>query len=402
MPDIAKLIKEKAKQYFPYLLEVRRHLHANPELSFKEVETARYISTQLIKHRIEHQTGIINTGIVLLIKGKNPERKCVLLRGDMDALPILEKNEVSYKSVNDGVMHACGHDVHTTCVLGAALILNELKNSFEGTVKIIFQPGEEVLPGGASLMIKEGILENPKVEAAIALHVFNDLEAGQAGFRSGMYMASTDEIYINVMGKGGHAAMPAEYNNPVLIAAEILLALSKEFPNSPPSVEGKGGVPTVLAFGKIIANGATNVIPETVNIAGTFRTMDETWRKQVHEKIKAISNKIAKEKNAKAEVKIVSGYPFLVNDDAVTNTAKNVAITYLGKDNVADLPLRMTAEDFGFISQKVPACFFRLGTGNIKQGITAGVHTATFNVDENSIETGATLLAAMAVELLRV
>jgi len=395
MTDLETQIKQKAKQYFPYLVDVRRHLHANPELSFKEIETSRYISTQLIKHRIEHQSGIVGTGIVALIKGKNPDKKCVLLRGDMDALPITEKNNMIFKSVNDGIMHACGHDVHSTCVLGAALILNELKDSFEGTVKIVFQPGEEVLPGGASLMIAEGILENPKVEAAIALHVFTDLEAGQAGFKAGMYMASTDEIYIDVTGKGGHAAMPAEYNNPILIASEILLALNKEFPN-----DVKNKIPTVLAFGKIIANGATNVIPETVNIAGTFRTMDETWRKQVHEKIKTIATKIALEKKAKAEVKIVSGYPFLVNDETITNKAKNIATTYLGKENVSELPIRMTAEDFAFISQQVPACFFRLGTGNKKQGITSGVHTATFNVDENAIETGTTLLAAMAIELL--
>ena len=395
MTDLETQIKQKANHYFPYLVDVRRHLHTNPELSFKEIETSRYISTQLIKHRIEHQSGIVGTGIVALIKGKNPNKKCVLLRGDMDALPINEKNDVAYKSVNEGIMHACGHDVHSTCILGAALILNELKDSFEGTVKIIFQPGEEVLPGGASLMIAEGILENPKVDAAVALHVFTDLEAGQAGFKTGMYMASTDEIYIDVVGKGGHAAMPIEYNNPILIASEILLALNKEFPN-----DAKSKIPTVLAFGKMIANGATNVIPEIVSIAGTFRTMDETWRKQVHEKIKSITTKIAAEKNAKAEVKIVSGYPFLVNDEAITNKAKNVATTYLGKENVSELPIRMTAEDFAFISQQVPACFFRLGTGNKKQGITSGVHTATFNVDENAIETGAALLSAIAVELL--
>ncbi|HEX7413996.1 MAG TPA: M20 family metallopeptidase, partial [Bacteroidia bacterium] len=314
--DLTALIKQKAKQHFPYLIDVRRHLHAHPELSFKEVETSRYISTQLIKHRIEHESGIVNTGIVALIKGRNPDKLCVLLRADMDALPITEKNEVPYKSTNEGLMHACGHDVHSTCVLGAAIILNELKDSFEGTIKIIFQPGEELLPGGASLMIKEGILLNPKVDAALALHVFSDLDAGQAGFRSGMYMASTDEIYITIIGKGGHAAMPAEYNNPILIASEVLLELSKEFPNiAAPSEEGgRGeGIPTVLAFGKISANGATNVIPEQAYIEGTFRTMNEAWRKQSHEKIKEIVNTIAKSKNAKAEVNIISGYPFLVN-----------------------------------------------------------------------------------------
>lgn len=400
MVDIIPLIKQKAKQQLPYLIDVRRHLHTHPELSFKEVETSRYISTQLIKHRIEHETGIVNTGIVALIKGKNPDKRCVLLRGDMDALPITEKNKVSYKSVNEGVMHACGHDVHSTCVLGAAIILNELKDSFEGTIKIIFQPGEEVLPGGASLMIKEGILQNPKVDAAIALHVFTDLSAGQAGFRSGMYMASTDEIYIDIIGKGGHAAMPSEYNNPILIASEILIELSKEFPNNSPSSLAKENIPTVLAFGKIIANGATNVIPEKVSIQGTFRTMNEDWRKQAHERITNLINDITKSKNAKAEIKIVRGYPFLVNDEQVTSKAKNTAIHCLGKENVVELPLRMTAEDFAFISQQVPSCFFRLGTGNKQQGITSGVHTATFNIDENAIETGATLLVAMAINQL--
>lgn len=398
MTDLTGLIKQKAQQHFSYLVDVRRHLHTHPELSFKEFETSRYISTQLIKHRIEHEAGIVNTGIVALIKGKNPEKRCILLRGDIDALPIDEKNEVSYKSVHEGVMHACGHDVHSTCALGAAIILNELKDNFEGTVKIIFQPGEEVLPGGASLMIKEGILENPKVDAAIALHVFTDLNTGQAGFRSGMYMASTDEIYIDVIGKGGHAAMPTEYNNPILIASEILLELSKEFPSD--SFSNTEKIPTVLAFGKVMANGATNVIPERVSIEGTFRTMNEDWRKQAHEKIKAIAAKIAKEKKAKAEVRIVSGYPFLVNDEQVTRIAKDIAIHCLGKKNVVELPLRMTAEDFAFISQQVPSCFFRLGTGNKQKGITSGVHTATFNVDENAIETGTMLLAAMALELL--
>ena len=393
-PELIDHVKQKAKQHFSYLIDVRRHLHAHPELSFKEVETSRYISTQLIKHRIEHQTGMVNTGIVALIKGKNPEKRCVLLRADMDALPIVEENEVSYKSTHAGIMHACGHDVHSTCALGAALILNDLKDSFEGTVKIIFQPGEELLPGGASLMIKEGVLENPKVDAAIALHVFTDLEAGQAGFKSGMYMASTDEIYMDIIGKGGHAAMPAEYNNPILIAAEILLELQKAFP------EQGLPYPTVLAFGKVLANGATNVIPERVHIEGTFRTMNEEWRQQAHEKIKAIATKIALSKNALAEVNIMYGYPFLVNDEHITTLAKQAAIACLGKEQVVELPLRMTAEDFAFISQEVPACFFRLGTGNKKEGIISGVHTATFNIDENALETGAGLLAAMAIELL--
>lgn len=367
----------------------------HPELSFKETETSKYISAQLTKHGIEHTTGVVGTGIVALIKGKNPEKKCVLLRGDMDALPITEKNEVTYKSKHEGVMHACGHDVHSTCALGAAIILNSLKDQFEGTVKIIFQPGEELLPGGASLMIKEGILENPKVDAAVALHVFTDLEAGQAGFKSGMYMASTDELYLTVTGKGGHAAMPGEYNNPILIASEILLELSKQFPNG-----GKQEIPTVLAFGKVQANGATNVIPDQVKIEGTFRTMDEKWRKEAHQKITNIVTDITNKKNARAELKIMIGYPFLVNNEEVTKTARTIAEELCGKENVRELPMRMTAEDFSFITQQVPSCFFRLGTGNKKEGITAGVHNAHFNIDEKALETGAALLSGIALSLL--
>ena len=389
-------IQEKAAAYFPEVQAIRHHIHAHPELSFKETETARYLSTQLIKHRIEHQSGISDTGIVALIEGKNPNKKCVLLRGDMDALPIPEKNDVPYRSVHEGIMHACGHDVHSTCVLGAAIILQELRDQFEGTVKIMFQPGEELLPGGASLMIAAGVLENPKVDVALALHVYNELEAGQVGFKSGMYMASTDEIYIDIIGKGGHAAMPASYNSPLLVAAEVLLALEQAFPN-----EVKAQIPTVLAFGRMIADGATNVIPEKVSIAGTFRTMDEKWRAEAHKKIKTIAGQVASGRKAQAEVKIVNGYPFLVNNEALTLSAKKIAAEYLGEEKVFDLDLRMTAEDFAFISQKVPACFFRLGTGNKEKGISSGVHTATFNIDEKAIETGASLLAGMAIALLQ-
>lgn len=398
--DFPSQIKLKAKELFPYLLEVRRHLHAHPELSFKEIETSKFICEQLSKYNIQYQTGIVGTGIIALIKGKNPDKKCILLRGDMDALPINEKNEISYKSKQEGVMHACGHDVHSTCALGAAIILNELKDHFEGSIKIIFQPGEEVLPGGASLMIKEGVLQNPKVDAAVALHVFTDLAAGQAGFKSGMYMASTDEIYMDIIGEGGHAAMPDEYNNPILIASEILLQLQKEFMGQKHLDENGKEIPTVLAFGKVIAAGATNVIPEKVHIEGTFRTMDEKWRKEAHAKIISITKKIATEKNATAEIKILVGYPFLVNDEGVTQVAKITTANYLKKENVFDLPLRMTAEDFSFITQQVPSCFFRLGTGNKKQGITSGVHSATFNIDESAIETGAGLLAIIAINLL--
>ena len=391
-------IKKLANQYFEKVLEIRRHLHQHPELSFKEFETSKYIQKQLIEAGISFTTGHVETGIIALIKGKNPGKKTILLRADMDALPIEEKNNVAYKSSNAGVMHACGHDVHSAIGLGAAFILNELKDEFEGTVKIMFQPGEEVLPGGASLMIEAGVLENPKVDKAIALHVFPSMEAGKVGFKSGMYMASTDELYITVNGKGGHAAMVAEYINPLIIASEIILEINNQYmlPNALKGTTGEN-IPTVLAFGKIEGKGATNVIPDKVEIAGTFRTMDEKWRESVHQQLKNIVKKISDKYNVASVIRIEKGYPFLVNDKSFTESCFSSAQNFLGNDNVEELPLRMTAEDFAFITQKVPSCFFRLGTANKANGITSGVHTATFNIDESALEIGVGLMVQLAV-----
>lgn len=394
-------IKSLANVHFNKLVEIRRHLHQHPELSFQEFETSKYIQQQLSLAGIEFTTGYVKTGIVALIKGKNPDKKTVLLRADMDALPIQEKNDVEYKSIHNGLMHACGHDVHSTIALGAAFILNELKNDFEGTVKIMFQPGEEVLPGGASLMIAEGVLENPKVDKAFALHVFPSMETGKVGFKSGMYMASTDELYITVSGKGGHAAMPTEYINPLIIASEIILEINKRYMLADALKGTKGeNIPTVLAFGKIEGMGATNVIPDKVEIAGTFRTMDEHWRNNVHQQLHQIVKDISNKYGVASQLRIEKGYPFLVNDVALTNTSFLVAQNYLGSENVEELPLRMTAEDFAFISQKVPSCFFRLGTANKLRGITSGVHTATFDIDEKAIELGVGLMTSLALNEL--
>jgi len=394
-------IKTLSKKYFEKVRGIRRHLHSNPELSFKEFKTSEFIQQQLKEAGIPYTTGHVGTGIIALIKGKNQAKKTILLRADMDALPIEEKNDVSYKSCNPGVMHACGHDVHSSCALGAAFILNDLKENWEGTVKIMFQPGEEVLPGGASLMIKEGVLENPEVEQAIALHVFPGMETGKVGFKSGMYMASTDELYLTVKGKGGHAAMPAEYINPLIIASEILLEINKRF-TDPVSLKELGGenIPTVVAFGKIEGKGATNVIPETVEIAGTFRTMNENWREKVHNELNRLVKTISEKYKTVSTLRIEKGYPFLVNDKNLTETCVAAAQNYLGAENVEELPLRMTAEDFAFITQKVPSCFFRLGTGNKEKGITSGVHTATFDIDERALETGMGIMASLALHAL--
>lgn len=397
----AGIIKSLSQKYFEKIVEIRRHLHQHPELSFKEYKTSEFIQTQLKEAGISFTSGHVETGIIALIHGKNPDKKTVLLRADMDALPIEEKNEVPYKSCNKGVMHACGHDAHSSCMLGAAFILNELKDDFEGTVKIMFQPGEEVLPGGASLMIKEGVLENPKVDKAFALHVFPSMEAGKVGFKSGMYMASTDELYLTVNGKGGHAAMPADYTNPLIIASEILLNINKEFmlPDALRNTSGEN-IPTVIAFGKIEGKGATNVIPDKVEIEGTFRTMNEDWREQVHHQLQNIVKNISSKYNIESVLRIEKGYPFLVNDVHLTNASVVAAQSYLGKENVEQLPLRMTAEDFAYITQKVPSCFFRLGTGNKQKGITSGVHTATFDIDEAALETGMGLVAWLTIKEL--
>ncbi|MBA2582125.1 MAG: amidohydrolase [Bacteroidetes bacterium] len=370
-----------------------------PELSFKEFKTADYISDQLKALNIPHQKGIVETGIVAIIEGRNPASAIIALRADMDALPINESNDVDYKSKNSGIMHACGHDVHSASLIGAAKILTALKDDFEGTIKLIFQPGEEKLPGGASLMIKQGVLENPKPQSIFAQHVFPSLETGKVGFKSGMYMASTDEIYLTIKGKGGHAAMPEHYNNPIYIAAEILLALQQEFMH--PDNKNIPDIPTVLAFGKFMANGATNVIPDEVKVEGTFRTMDEQWRTQAHKKMKELAEKIAIEKGGTCEFEIRIGYPYLENSPQTTEKARNAAEEYLGKENIVELSLRMTAEDFSFYTQHIPGCFYRLGTANSKKGITSGVHTSTFDIDEKALETGMGLLAFLAVNELK-
>ncbi len=412
-PTLITEIKKLARELQPELVNIRRHLHANPELSFKEFQTAAFISKRLSEYGIAHQTGIAGTGIVGLIEGGKSnsgnepaisdsrlnEKKVIALRADMDALPIQEKNETPYRSMNPGVMHACGHDVHSACLLGALFILNKLKNEIDGTVKFIFQPGEEQFPGGASLMIKAGVLENPAPSLIIGQHVQPDMETGLIGFRSGKYMASTDEIYITVKGKGGHAALPHTYTSPLLIAAAILTELELEFmggrENKPYNL--RQDVPTVLAFGKINSMGATNVIPDEVKLEGTFRTMDESWRKEAHLKMKKRAEAVAEKMGGSCDFKIVDGYPSLSNDKQTTETAAQAAITYLGKEHIKVLDLRMTSEDFSFYSQRIPACFYRLGVGNKAKGITSNVHSNTFDIDEDALKTGSGLMAAIAI-----
>lgn len=393
--DLKEKIKKLSSQYHKEVIDIRRHLHAHPELSFKEHKTCAYVEEQLAAAGVSNYKRIANTGIVALVEGKNPSKKTVALRGDMDALPIQELKDVPYKSQNAGVMHACGHDVHTSSLLGVAKILNSLRKEFDGTVKLIFQPGEEKLPGGASMMIKEGVLENPKPAGIIGQHVMPLIDTGKVGFRSGVYMASTDEIYITVFGKGGHGAMPHVNIDPVLITSHMIVALQQVVSRNANPV-----MPSVLSFGKVIANGATNVIPDSVYLEGTFRTLDETWRGEAHERIKQIAQSICTGMGGRCEINIVRGYPALINEEKITASARAGAEEFLGKENVLDLDIWMAAEDFAFYSQQTNACFYRLGTRNEAKGITSSVHTPTFDIDERALETGMGLMAYLAVRLL--
>jgi amidohydrolase len=394
MNPVINLIKNRAKDIHPLIVSYRRHFHQHPELSFEEFETSNFIKEFLIQNNIPFKDGYVKTGIVASVKGNKPG-KTILLRADMDALPILEQSVQPYSSKNTGVMHACGHDVHSASLMGTALILNDLKEFIAGEVKFIFQPGEEVLPGGASLMIKEGALGNPLPVSIMGQHVFPQLEVGKVGFRKGKYMASTDEVYITVKGKGGHGAMPHLNIDPITTAAQLIIALQQLV-----SRLATPDIPTVLSFGKIIGNGATNVIPDEVKLEGTFRTFDEEWRNNAHHKIREIAQTTAAAFGASCEVNIVRGYPFLVNDNKTTQLALDGAVEYLGEHNVVDLDLRMTAEDFAYYSQLMPACFYRLGTGNNQKGITSNVHTATFDIDEKALEVGSGLMAYLAIKQL--
>lgn len=396
MAEIKTLIKELASSYHAEIVALRRHLHANPELSEKEFNTAAFICSTLDSYGIAYTRNIGGNGIVARIEGRQPQTVTLALRADMDALPINELNECEYKSLNPGVMHACGHDVHMASLLGASKILNQLRDEFEGTIRLIFQPSEEKFPGGALAMINDGVLKNPVPERIYGQHVLPTLEAGKVGFKPGRYMASTDEVYLTVKGRGGHAATPELNIDPVLIASHIIVALQQVVSRS-----ASPGIPTVLSFGRVIADGRTNIIPSEVKIDGTFRTFDETWRAKANEKITAIAKGIAESMGGSCEVFIDKGYPFLVNDDLATSEAKALAQQYLGPENVVDLDQRMTAEDFAYYSHIIPACFYRLGVKNPAWENIRNLHTPEFDADEHSLETGMGLMAWLAVNQLK-
>lgn len=385
-------IESLSKAYFETYRSVRHHLHAHPELSYKEFNTSQFIQNHLQSLGIPFKV-MAETGVVALIEGKKSNR-VIALRADIDALPIQEENNTAYASKIPGVMHACGHDVHTTILLGAAKILHDTKQDWEGTVKLIFQPGEEKNPGGASILIKEGVLENPAPTAIIGLHVHPILETGKLSFRTGKAMASADEIYVTVKGKGGHAATPHLTADTVLAASELVVALQKVVSRDKDPLS-----PSVLSICAINGGFTTNVIPSEVKLMGTFRAMDEDWRFNAHKRMQEVAEGIATSSGAEIDFKIDVGYPTVYNDPFITERAKSIAVSTVGENNVEEGELRMGAEDFGYYSQKIAGCFFRLGTGNKQKNITSGVHTPTFDIDEHAIEIGMRMMATFGATL---
>ena len=391
--SLKKQIEKLSLEIFPKVVSWKRYIHSNPELAFEEYETAKFISKILSEYKIEHETGIAKTGIVALIKGKNPGSKCIALRADMDALPILETNKHDFVSKNKGKMHACGHDYHTATLLGAIVIINKLKEHIDGTIKFIFQPSEEKIPSGAELMIEEGVLKNPKVDLVIGQHATPEVETGKIGIRAGVFMASADEIYLTIKGKGGHAAFPEKVIDPVIASAHILTNLQQVI-----SRKKSAFLNAVLSFGKITANGATNIIPNEVKIEGTLRSMNEKWRFEAHKHIKNIAKYTAKSLGCTCETNIVVGYPCLYNDAKLTEKVYSLSQNILGEKSVFEISKRMGAEDFAYYSQKIPACFIRIGTGSSKE-TRNGLHTSNFQIDDNALLTSVKLFAYLGLSL---
>ena len=392
--ELKEVITTKVSAIYEKIKGYREHLHQNPELSYKEFNTMEYVAAKLKDIGIPYEKGVAGTGIIGIIRSsKHSENQaCIGLRADLDALPIQEQNTAAYKSKVDGVMHACGHDVHTSILLGAAEILFELREDLEHPVKLIFQPGEEKNPGGASLLIEAGVLENPKVKEMYALHVFPELEVGKLGMRSGLYMASCDELHLEIIGVGGHGAMPEKCINPILIGSEFIIEAQNIIHKSCPKE-----VPCVISFGHFDALGATNVIPERAEIKGTFRTMNEEWREKAAILLMDLANNLENKYKGNVNLIVSKGYPFLKNDEELTEKLKTKFESFFGPENIEGLALRMTSEDFSFYSQTIPVCFFRLGVGNKEKGIIYSVHHPKFDVDSACLKTGmlAMILAAL-------
>lgn len=386
-------IKEETARRHADMIAWRRHLHAHPELSFAEHTTGAYIAEQLRGLGIGVREGVAGTGVIGMVQGAGPGQGCICLRADIDALPIQEANTCDYRSVNDGVMHACGHDAHTAMVLGAGAVLHELRDRWSGTVHLLFQPGEEKIPGGATLVLNEDALRDPRPTLIIGQHCTPELELGKLGFRAGPFMASSDELYVTVKGRGGHAALPEKLVDPIVISAHLLLRLKQEFAAFRPSEK------TILAFGRVEALGATNVVPDEVKIAGTLRAFNEPLREELHAWLPKRANEICSEYGGSCDFLVMKGYPVLVNDDALTERMRAAAEALIGAGNVVRMDQRMGSEDFAFYTHAMPGCFFRLGTG-APGAPFRGLHTPTFDIDEEALRMGSAMMAWGAISEL--
>lgn len=388
--ELINIIKSKVEQYHVETVNQYRHLHQHPELSFEEKNTSAYVQQMLDAWNIEYRSHIGGYGILACVKGQNPTSRTIALRADMDALPITEQNPISFKSQNEGVMHACGHDTHTASLLSASRIMNEMKDSFEGTILFIFQPGEEKHPGGASLMLKDGIFDMYKPDLIIGQHAYVDYQVGTVGFEGGVIMASADEVHITIKGKGGHGAIPHEANDTVLAASQLIVSMQQIV-----SRRSNPFKPCVLTFGKFIADGATNIIPNDVVLAGSLRCMDEEERNKLKPIIKEIAINTAAAYGCQCEIDVYDGYPCTYNDEKITAMAKSFAVDYLGEDKVLGLPKRMTSEDFGFFSQEYPCTFYRYGIKGTQH--CTGLHTPTFLIDDEALKTSVGTIAYLAL-----
>lgn len=388
--SLVEQVKERVKAYHGETLKHYKHLHQYPELSFEEEQTSLYVESNLKEWGIPYRNHIGGFGILSWVEGKNPSSRTIALRADMDALPITEANDIDFKSKNTGVMHACGHDTHTSSLLMAAKIINEMREHLEGTVLFIFQLGEEKDPGGASLMLKDGLFDRFKPDLIIAQHAYIDYAPGQVGFGSGTVMASADEVHLKIKGRGGHGAIPHELDDTVLAAAQVVVSMQQVV-----SRRSNPFKPSVLSFGKFIADGATNVIPNEIVIAGSLRCMDEEERKKLKQAIKDIAFHTASAYGCECEIDVHDGYPCTYNDEEITAMARGFAMEYLGEENVLGLPKRMTSEDFGFFSQLYPCTFYRFGVKGSQY--CTGLHTPNFLIDEDSLLTSVGTMTYLAL-----
>lgn len=397
MDNVQDIIRNGAAELQSRVVEIRRHLHSIAELSFEEVETSAYIAGELKAAGISFES-VAGTGLIAHIEGlregASGNNDAVVLRADIDALPIEELSDLPFKSKNRGVMHACGHDVHAAVLLATLLLLNSRRELFGGNILGLFQPGEELCPGGASLVLKEKPFDRWNIKAFIGEHVAAELFSGQLGLRAGQYMASSDEIRITVHGRGGHAALPHTTIDPITPAAQMLLSI-KEI--------AKGEdlpAPTVVAIGKVMAEGATNIIPSNVYMEGTMRTFNEAWRAEIKSRIRSIAADIATENGATVSVDIADGYPCVFNNEELTSKAQTILSSLWGEEHIEQLDLRMTAEDFGFYTELYPSLFYRLGVKH-RDGSSCGLlHNANFNPDESGLSVGIASLSMLAIELL--